>query len=1173
MAEKLTAQQKMAVENRGGKLLVSAAAGSGKTKVLVDRLMLYLSEGKGSINIDDFLIITYTKAAASELRGKIAAKLNEKLAEDPSNRHLQRQLQRLYLTKISTVHAFCADILKEYAYRLDIPCDFRVADEQESQLLQLQVLDKMMEKAYEDADPDFITFIDSQELGRDDRGIPQIILQVYNAARCHIDPEKWLDDCCKASDVRNLLDASETVWGKYLIDDLHAYLDLQIVAMKKCADLALENGSMPKPAQLLTDTVQQLENLRMQELWDKIVLFPTIDYGRLVFPKNCTDMILAEKIKAVRKACKSGVDKKLLPFADASCKVLEDLQACYRATRGLIALVKKFTAEYETAKASRRIMDFGDLEHKTLDLVMGRNRQGVTALAHEIGSRFQEIMVDEYQDSNAVQDSIFSALTQKRNNCFMVGDVKQSIYQFRLADPSIFLQKYNTYVPAENAEAGEGRKIMLSHNFRSAGPVIHAVNDVFTCCMSPKVGGLIYGDAEMLHEGIPHISIKEPEIELCAIDVQEDTYAEEAAYTAQRILELTNGSHFIRDGEQVRPITPDDIVILLRSPGSVGGEFQYALESRGICVNSGTGIDLLQTEEVGFLRAMLQIIDNPLQDIPLLAVLSSRIIGFSADDLAYIRASGSRKKPFYDSLKSSATEKGNAFITMLKELREEARLCTLSQLVDKVLLVTRADSLFSAFDNGSVKNANLQAFYQLVNQWESTNQRELSLFLDFLASSEEKGLTFAADQKLSGAVTIMSIHKSKGLEFPVVFLCGLSRDFNREDARNQVLCNKELGIGLNCVDLSKRVRYPSIAKKAIAAKIISDGQSEEMRVLYVAMTRARDRLIMTYAANSLASDIQDIANRMDICDRELLTSGANCPGTWVLMTALQKTESSALYHLVQTVGSNLQVSEHPWKVTLNTVDTEVLDAKITGVHSQDGKASIPVELLRDGLSFSYPFVDATQFPSKQTATQLKGRLKDQEAAENTQSSKPYFHSWKSPSFAGESEISGTSFGNLIHAIMQNIDYSKCTDLNGVTLEISRLADIGLIASDALQAVEPEWIWNFFSSEMGCKLRNAPSVLREFKFSILDDGVRYHRGLTEDKILLQGVVDCAILEDDGIIVLDFKTDKVTEETVEIVAAHYIPQVQAYADALSRIYEKPVTSVHLYFFRLNRFVSII
>lgn len=1172
MAEQLTKQQQMAVENRGGKLLVSAAAGSGKTKVLVDRLLLHLSQGNGGVNIDDFLIITYTKAAASELRGKIAAKLNERLAENPGNKFLQHQLQRLYLAKISTVHAFCADLIREFAYRLEIPGDFRVAEERECQLLQLQTLDKVLESAYQQADSDFLVFIDSQEFGRDDRSIPQILLQVYNASRCHINPDQWLNRCVEDSNVSTLKDASDTVWGKYLIRDLHDYLDLQIQAMDHCALLAGNNDTMQKPAQLLANTVVQLKNLRSLNSWDAIVENRIIDYGKLVFSKNAEDIQLQNRIKAVRNACKKGLEKKLQPFADMSDQVLVDLQNCSNATKGLVQLVRKFSAEYDKVKRSRRILDFSDLEHKTLDLLLGVQRNGLTSLAVEIGNRFHEIMVDEYQDSNAVQDSIFSALTEIKQNCFMVGDVKQSIYQFRLADPGIFLKKYNHYQSAETAKPGEGRKVMLSSNFRSSGPVIQAVNDVFAYCMSPKVGGLTYSREEMLQEGIPHEEISEQEIEFCAISVQEDTYKEEATYTANRIHELLDGTHMIRDKNGLRPIKADDIVILLRSPGSVGGEFQAALEDRGLRVNSGTGLDLLQTEEVGFLRNMLQIIDNPLQDIPLIAALCSKILCFTADELSQIRSSGSRKKSFYDSLNASELKKAKIFVKTLTKLRHDAKLCSLSQLIIRILIETRLDSIFASFPDGKIKTANLQAFYQLVSECERSNQKELGQFLSYLESLEEKGLTVSVDQNVSGAVTIMSIHKSKGLEFPVVFLCGLSRDFNREDVRAQVLCNKELGIGLNCVDLQNRVRYPSIAKKAIAANMLAESLSEELRVLYVAMTRAKDRLIMTYAVKNIEADVEDLVNRIDMCDTNLLTSSADCPGTWVLMTALQRVEAGALFELGGRPDA-LKISSNPWRITVETV--------LDDLTMQDGSEGVTVSLsqtfdvnrIGKSLQYQYPFDSSTSLPSKQTATQLKGRQKDQEAAENTETHKSLYRFWRVPSFVSNDSVDGVVFGNAVHSVMQYISYAKCKSYDGICQELKRLSSSGLVDEKTVSKLDPQMFWSFFATDIGKKLCDADDILREFKFSILDDASRYTKGACEDKILLQGVVDCAIIESDGITVLDFKTDRVTKETIASVAESYRLQVETYAEALSRIFEKKVISCQLYFFRINQFYSML
>ena len=609
MAEKLTPQQAQAVHDRGGKLLVSAAAGSGKTKVLVDRLLTYLTDPVKPANLDEFLIITYTKAAAAELRGKIASKLTERIALEPDNRHLQKQMQRLFLTKISTVHGFCSDLLREYAYRLDIAADFRVADENECQEIREQVMTDLLDRAYETAgeNPDFRAFVDSQGLGRDDRLVPEILMKVYDSAKCHLNPEKWLEKCLTSVDTDGIADASETVWGQFLMEDLREALQAQIRVMEQCAAAADGVEGFEKAAQNLRDTLYQLEALRGSETWDGISRNRKIDYGRLTFPRKNPDPACSDRIKAARNACKKDLEKKLHSFADPSEQILSDLEASSGAARGLVALVREFDRLYSQAKKARRVLDFSDLEHKTLDLLVGKSRSSPSVAAREIGQRFREIMVDEYQDSNGVQDAIFSALTRDKQNCFMVGDVKQSIYQFRLADPGIFLEKYHRFVPADEAKDGEGRKVLLSSNFRSGGEIIEAVNDVFYACMSPRVGGLAYGKDEALNEGIPHKTLPDPAVELHGIEVREDTYTEEPAYVAREIQSMLQNATLIRDGENFRPVRPDDIVILLRSPGSVGQRFQMALESLGIRCATGGGTDLLQTEEICALRSFLLI--------------------------------------------------------------------------------------------------------------------------------------------------------------------------------------------------------------------------------------------------------------------------------------------------------------------------------------------------------------------------------------------------------------------------------------------------------------------------------------------------------------------------------------------------------------------------------------
>ncbi len=1169
MADKLTREQEMAVTDRGGRLLVSAAAGSGKTKVLVDRLLSYLTDPVAPANLDEFLIITYTKAAASELRGKIAAKLTERIAREPENRHLQRQLQRLYLTKISTVHAFCGDILREYAYKLDIAPDFRVADENECRALREQCMEKLLDAAYDHwEDPDFRAFVDTQGLGRDDRLVPEILLKVYDAARCHLDPDGWLESCISGAQVSGLTDAGQTVWGKYLMEELRRTLSLQIDALQRCVQRAEAAGGMEKPAALLRDTVFQLERLRGCETWDQVWENRSVDYGRLTFSKKSGDPELAEGIKAVRNACKKEMEKQQRAFADPSAVVLADLERSAPAVRGCVALVRQFGKDYDRAKRARRVLDFGDLEHRTLDLLLGIRRSGVTGAALEIGRRFREILVDEYQDSNAVQDAIFSALTGARQNCFMVGDVKQSIYQFRLADPGIFLEKYHAYAPAGEAAPGEGRKILLSSNFRSGGGVLAAANDVFRLCMSPAVGGLAYGEAEALREGIPHVLLGEPEVELLAVPVQEHTYEEEAALVAQRVQQLLDGAHFVRQGDSLRPIRAEDVAILLRSPGSVGAEFKSALAARGIRCTTGGGEDLLKTEEVAVLRAILQTVSNPRQDIPLIAALASPVFCFTADELAQLR-SGNRRGSVYDALVVSDLPKARSFLETLQILRREARLQPLARLIETIFTLTGMDSIYAAMPGGDVRRDNLQTFYRLAVDFESTSRRDLEQFLESLDAMEEKGLTAAGEPTASGAVTLMSIHKSKGLEFPVVFVSGLSRTFNRESARAQVLCHQTLGLGLSAVDEVNRVRYPTIAKRAIASKITADSLSEELRVLYVALTRARDRLIMTYASQSLEKDVADLALRMDLSDPELLTRNVVCPGEWVLMAALRRTEAGELFAIGGRPGETVP-GEPAWKIRVATAPAESPEAVTQTAPLQ----TLPEEAMAQlaaGLSFRYAHEAATAAPSKQTATQRKGREKDAEAAEDTAEPAAVKRSWRTAAFRQRAS-SGTDVGSAVHAAMQYIRFDRCGDADSVAVEVQRMVREGFLTPEQGTMVDCRRIAAFFATELGQTLLRSENVLREFKFSILEDGAEYDPMLRGEQILLQGVVDCALIQPDGITVVDFKTDYVTEDTLAERAAHYAPQVRAYANALTRIYDMPVKAALLYFFRLNRFVPI-
>lgn len=1166
MAETLTPQQAQAVQNRGGKLLVSAAAGSGKTKVLVDRLLGYLTDPVRPANLDEFLIITYTKAAASELRGKIAAKLTERIAQEPENKHLQKQLQRLYLTQISTVHGFCSTILREYAYRIDLAPDFRVADEAECTDLKSIVLKDLLDRAYEEQNSHFRDFVDSQGVGRNDSAVPEIILKVYDSARCHLNPQAWLDGCLENIALEGVGDAGESLWGRFLMEDFFSWLDKELQVLRESLARLKADEGVEKPIQNISELISQLEFLRASTTWDQVHSRKDICFGTLRFSGKTYDPVLADQVKAIRQAAKDELEKRTRCFADDSAQVLADLRRSAAAAQGLIELVRQFENDYSRAKRSRRILDFGDLEHRTLDLLLGKNRTGITAAAREIGARFREIMVDEYQDSNGVQDAIFAALTDEKQNCFLVGDVKQSIYRFRLADPQIFLEKYASFVPAEQAKPGEGRKILLSHNFRSGAEVISGINDVFSACMSPEVGGLYYTEAEALREGVPHISLEDEATELDVLEINDgDSYEKEASFTAARIRQMLESGTSVRQGDSLRPVTPEDIVILLRSPGTMADAFRCALEAEGIrCALEG-GADLMDTEEVSTLCALLQTVANPRQDIPLLTVLASPVFGFTADELAGLR-SGSKKSCIFEALLKSGQPKVQEFLDVLALLRRKARLEPLTALLQSCFLLTRLDSVYGAMPGGKAKKENLQTFYQMAVDFEKGNLRTLDQFLEHLETL--RGSQVAADRSSAGCVTIMSIHKSKGLEFPVVFLCGLSHRFNASDVHQQVLCDKDLGLGLAVADNQNRLRYSSISKRAIAASIQRESVSEELRVLYVAMTRARDRLVMTCTLKNPEKKLRNLSNRLSAGGEQLLCMEADCHGDWILAAAMQRMEAGEL-HALGGRPEKLRISDHPWKIRL--LQTEPTAEKASALAQEE--LPFPAESvaqLQKGLSFHYDHLSATQAPSKQTATGRKGRTRDEEVQEDTPAqhrSQP----WRKPTFREKAE-GGTARGNAVHSAMQFIRYEACVDLPSVEAELKRMVEAGYLTAEQGSMVRPKQIVDFFASDIGKKLRSGTPYIREFKFSILDAGENYGEGLEGEQVLLQGVVDCALLEEDGITVLDFKTDRVTPDTLPQAVRRYQLQLDTYAEALSRIYEIPVKKKYLYFFHINQFVPV-
>ena len=1180
MAEiRATPQQKAAAEDRGGALLVAAAAGSGKTKVLVDRLMGYLTDPVSPADLDEFLIITYTKAASAELRAKIAARVAQALADDPDNRHLQRQLTRVYLAQISTVHSFCQSILRQYAAEAGLPADFRVADEQQAAALRAEILRDVLASLYTrlDDEPDFAAMIDTLGYGRDDRQLMKLAESSYSVMRCQVDPEEWAARCLRAYALPPGTAAEQTIWGAYYIRARAQVLRSADAMLAQAA--ALCRGQPPLEEKCLPLLQQNRETIRAmlaETTWDGCVRAGFPSFGTMRMPKGAEN---AAQIKNLRDEAKKMIKEFHAYFYASSEQVVEDLRRTLPALRGLLTLLRLFDERFTQEKRRRHLVDFSDLEHCAISLLTKKGSGRRTEAAASLAQSYREILIDEYQDSNAVQERIFQAVSRDGTNLFMVGDVKQSIYRFRLADPSIFLSKYSAY-PMLGAQApGEPRKLLLSQNFRSRPEILEAVNDVFSLVMKKEAGELDYTQDEALVPGAQFPSTPDPKVELHCLnyladdDESGDKTGAEAEFVAARIEQLLHDASVTENGA-LRPARPSDIVILMRSPGMTAGVYQAALQKRAIACDVGADGDLLQTAEVEILFQLLQIIDNPHREIPLAAAMASPVFGFTPEELALLRAQD-KASDLYDCLCAcqDPTEKLRAFLDWLSRMRAESRRMPLPEFLHMVVQTSGLETVFSALPDGERRRGSLAAFEAFVTSGAQADLCSLSALVQLLLQLQQREAKLPASEAPArpDAVRIMSIHKSKGLEFPIVVLADLAKKMNLQDNLPAVLTDEELLLGGNIVDLASRSYYQGLARRAIIDRKTAQTVSEELRVLYVAMTRAKEQLIMTSCAANYAKRLEKLLPRLSEPLAPWVSAAVRRPDEWILLAALCRTEAGALFAACGP-GPCSRVRRYPWRITMQ--DVRPAAPAVRGAAAELPCAPQPLDRSQvlQCIGFRYAHAAATKLPSKLTATQLKGRGLDLEAAEEAPAQpgaarKP----WRTPQFLQDRPLTGREKGNATHLFMQFVRYEACTTEDGIRQELQRLQDEKFLTPQQAEAVEPGKILTLFASPLGMQLLRAETLHREFKFSILTDAAAYSPEAAGEQVMLQGVVDCFWQEPDGIVIVDFKTDFIGGD-LQQKAAQYTPQLRAYAGALSRIYECPVKKTILYFFSADAAVEL-
>ena len=1184
MAVELTADQRAAVEDRGGNLLVSAAAGSGKTRVLVERLMGYVERGE---DIDRFLVITFTNAAAAELRERIAAGIHQRLAQHPEDRHLRRSATLVYRAPICTIDAFCLDFLRQWGHLAGLDPDFRLCDQAQGEALRRQALEQVLEARYAavEQDPDFAALVDALAGERDDQTLEDVVLEMQRRVQAQPDPSAWLLERREDFRLPEGAGPEDTSWGRLLLEDAADLAQSWREQLSRLLERLAGDGLLSANfGPSLQGTLDGLDGLlrALEQGWDRAAACFPIPFPRLGAKRGVCDEGLKAHAKALRERCKKQLAALGARFEVTGEQAMEDLRAVGPAMAALLEVTAQFDAAFTALKRRKRLADFSDLEHLTVGLLTDETGRP-TQLARDWGGQYVEIMVDEYQDTNGVQNAIVQALSNG-HNLFLVGDVKQSIYRFRLADPTLFLARYRAWPIRGQEEPGAGRKILLSDNFRSRPEVLEGVNFLFRNLMTRQAGELDYTQEEALRPGQGELS-PDPacRLELCCVDVAQRTDFQDRGKTdkdllvaraaAQRVEELL-ATGVREDGQRLRP---EDIVILLRSPGPVLRHYAAALDERAIPWSAEGGREFFGTTEVSVAISLLQIVDNPVQDVPLLAVLRSPLFRFSPDRLAQLRQVGGT---VYDGVAAGAgrgEEDCVDFLALLDELRELAAQESSHRLLWLIYQRTDLPAVFAALPDGGRRRANLMALYDEACRFEAAGHRGLMAFLLHLTRMAENGVAVPVPGQEAGGVRILSIHKSKGLEFPVVLLCGLERQFNESDGKAPILFHPELGLGPKRTDRVRMLRYTTIARDAVALRLKGQLRAEEMRLLYVAMTRAQRKLILLMAVNGPGLSLSALAARAQCPPPPRQVADARCMAEWVLLPALCRPDSTPLWaELDQPRPASAQQWGPDWEVRLlRGADYEAPPAGQGAPGGEREELELP-EGLEEQLCWRYAYAGAVDVPSKLTATQLKGRERDREVAQDGVELRPAPPEvrLRRPVFEGQRPLTPAQRGTALHMVMQYLDFARTGSEEEIAAEIARLVEGRYLTAQQGQAVDPKQVLAFFRSELGQRLLAAGQREREHKFSLLAPAADYYPEAGEgEQVLLQGVVDCWFREGDGTVtVVDFKTDRVSEDTAAARAEHYRPQLEAYTRALAEGAGLPVKRRALWFFALGRAVEV-
>ncbi len=1193
---KWTDEQLQAIGHRGSALLVSAAAGSGKTAVLVERLLRRVIEDKEDIT--RFLMITYTNAAAAELREKILAALNARASKAVKDAYLRRQLTLAHGAHISTIHAFCTSVLRTHGHLIEVPGDFRIMDENEASVLRMELCEEVIDESY--GEEWFMPAAESLFGERDDRNVVQAVLDLHEKSRSQVFPGEWLDRI-KNSFLEDKGSApDDSPWGKYLLSRTKEILNaLELLNRHAIAkikgDEALEKAYLPA-FESDGDIITSLLNAVLCG-WDAVVkTFNEISFMRLGSLRKYEDEEKKELVKAIRSQIKNGVEKlRKNWFLKTSDEVSGEGKKLLPVAQALACAAQALDEKFGKEKKRRNALDYSDLEHFALELLVEKydavNDIVIpTALAKEISEDWAEIMVDEYQDSNCIQDVIFRAVSKDEENLVMVGDVKQSIYRFRLADPQIFLKKYRSFMPIAQAKEGQACVVNLSRNFRSRSQVLDACNALFSSVMSDELGDIKYTPEEYLYLGAgydeyPKQSNTAEAIILNLNEMNEDSQEEvspaareiEADWIAGKIRNMVEEGFCIqeKDGSR-RKMRWGDVVILLRSLADKAHIFENALQRAGIPCVSDKAAGLLDTPEVSMIISLLTVIDNPLNEIALVGALRSPLFAFSADDLSVVRRAGGSYISAIEKVacvdEGETGEKCREFLKVYYTMRELSEDLSCDKLIWKLYCETNALGIIGALPGGEERRRNLLELFYYAQSFEENGFRGLYAFLERIARLAEKGDNIAVNSLTDAdAVRIMSIHKSKGLEFPVVFVADFNHRFNTSDLTQKVIIHPELGLGLNVTETEPPTAYPSVSRAAVAQKILCEMKSEEMRVLYVALTRAREKLFIVCSIPDALKKLANIYSRVvggeEFSAEELNDTG---PIPWLLAPLLFSSEGRELRESIN--ASPMPDAKRMYfdvKIINPEVNGRSVSKKESAAKSDDLPSMGDFAQFQEIFEYEYPFAKASEAPSKITATGIRTLVEENcISAEGIAEPEEKHKLFVRPEFIREKGLTPAEKGIAAHLAMQLVEFSNCTDLEGVKGELARLYAMGQLTDKEFEAVKPEMLMRFFQSSIGAEVLQAQKLWREFRFSVL---VPADHMAPDETMILQGVADLFFETEQGIVLVDFKTDAGDIDEAEAYR-RYNEQLRAYAYALEQIFGEKVFRKVLFFLRSGKVIEL-